>query len=380
MDLKTAVLGIIVLAVLFVSIVAVTTWWLISVNSNSEFFVGVEFAYSGNVSDVKSLVDKVKDYTNLFVIGSIEISFNQTALNEACDYVVNSGLYLIVFLTDSQEYHYANNYTIFNWGAEAKKKYGDMLLGVYRYDEPGGNQLDLGPTILIKSATDYTDAAKKYTTALNILLSYHNYVDTLITSDYGLYWFDYKAGYTAVLTELGWNHSRPLHIALCRGAAEAYNRDWGAIVTWTYNVTPFIYSGEELYSDLKLAYNNGAKYAVVFDYPVTGTYGILADEHFEKLEEFWSYVQSNPQEHGVFQGEVAYVLPKDYGFGFRSAEDKIWGLWEADELSEKVWDDVNTLVDQYSYRLDIVYSDPEVISAFERRYEKLFFWNETITK
>ena len=374
-------LGIVLIVVLFVSIIAAAGWWLDSIKSNAEFFVGVEFAYSGNANDLKSLVDKVKNYTNLFVIGSLEISFNQTALNEACDYVVNSGLYLIVFLTDSTEYHYVNNYTIFDWGAEAKKKYGDMLLGIYRYDEPGGNQLDKGATILIENATDYTAAAANYTNVLNILISAHmNYTDNVVTADYGLYWFDYKAGYSAVLTEFGWNHSRPLHIALCRGAAEAYNRDWGAIVTWTYNVTPFIYSGEELYSDLKLAYNNGATYAVVFDYPVTGTYGILADEHFDKLEEFWSYVQSNPQEHGVFQGEVAYVLPQHYGFGFRSAEDKIWGLWEADELSEKVWHDVNTLINQYGSRLDIVYSDPEVMDAVERRYEKLFFWDETIAK
>ena len=365
--------------VLSVSTIAAANWWLNSVDATPEFFVGVEFAYSGDANDVKALVDKVKDYTNLFVIGSIEISFNQTALNESCDYVVDSGLYLIVFITDSTDYHYVNNYTIFDWGADAKQKYGDMFLGVYRYDEPGGHQLDNGPSILIKNATDYSDIAYNYTTVLNILISYHDYVDTVITADYGLYWFDYKAGYTAVLTEFGWNHSRPLHIGLCRGAAEAFNRDWGAIVTWTYNNTPFIYSGEELYSDLKLAYNNGAKYAVVFNYPVTETYGILTEYHFNALKDFWNYIQSNPQEHGVIQGEVAYVLPKDYGFGFRYAEDKIWGLWEADELSQKVWDDVNTLLDQYGSRLDIVYDDPEVMGAVKNRYEKLFFWNETIT-
>jgi len=371
------VLGIILIAVLFVSIIVAAGWWLGSVNSNAEFFVGVEFAYSGNVSDVKSLVDKVKDYTNLFVIGSIEISFNQTALNEACDYIVDSGLHLIVFFTDSQMY----NYTIFDWVAEAKQKYGDMFLGVYRYDEPGGHQLDKGPSILIENATNYTTMAGNYTNVLNILISYHlKYIDTVVTADYGLYWFDYKAGYTAVLTEFGWNHSRPLHIALCRGAAKAYNRDWGAIVTWTYNGTPYLESGEELYTDLKLAYNNGAKYAVVFSYPVIGPYGILDKEHFDGLKDFWSYIHINPQEHGVIKGETAYVLPQDYGFGFRSAEDKIWGLWEADELSEKVWDDTNALIDQYGSRLDIVYSDPEVMDAVERRYEKLFFWDETITK
>ncbi len=377
MSLKTFAFGFALIVILSVStIAAAANWWLNSVEATPDFFVGVEFAYSGDVNDVKALVDKVKDYTNLFVIGSIEISFNQTALNEACDYVVDSGLYLIVFITDSEDY----SYDVFDWGAEAKKKYGDMFLGVYRYDEPGGHQLDSGPSMLIKNAADYSDMAYKYSTVLNILISFHkNYSKTVITADYGLYWFDYKAGYTAVLTEFGWNHSRPLHIGLCRGAAEAYNRGWGAIVTWTYNVTPFIYSAEELYSDLKLAYNNGAKYAVIFNYPVTETYGILTEDHFDALKDFWNYVNSNPQEHDVIQGEVAYVLPKDYGFGFRYAEDKIWGLWEADELSQKVWDDVNTLLDQYGSRLDIVYDDPEVMGAMKSRYDELFFWNETIT-
>jgi hypothetical protein len=170
-----------------------------------------------------------------------------------------------------------------------------------------------------------------------------------------------------------------LHIGLCRGAAEAYNRDWGAIVTWEYTAEPYIESGEELYDDMVLAYQNGAKYVVVFNYPKIEPYGILTDDHFDALKEFWSYIHSNTQEHGAIKGEAAYVLPQDYGFGFRSAEDKIWGLWQADELSEKVWDDTNELIGRYGSRLDIVYSDPEVMDSVERRYEKLFFWDETIT-
>ncbi len=345
----------------------------------TDVFVGVEFAYSGILNDVKALVDKVKDYTNLFVIGAIEITFNQTVLNEACDYVVDSGLHLIVFFTDSKMYNYPSNYTIFNWGADAKQKYGKMFLGTYRYDEPGGNQLDLGPSMLIENATNYATMADKYTTYLNILISAHNYTDTVITADYGLYWFDYRAGYTAVLTEFGWNHSRPQHIGLCRGAAKAYNRDWGAIITWKYTENQYIESPEELYDDLVLAYKNGAKYVVVFDYPKIGPYGILTEDHFDALKQFWRYIHNNPQEQGITQGEVAYILPKDYGFGFRYPEDKIWGLWEADELSQKVWNDVNALLDQYGFQLDIVYDEPEVRDSLKNRYGKLFFWNETIT-
>ena len=97
-------LGIALIVVLAVSIVA-TIDWVGNVNFTSEFFVGIEFAYDENageveelVSDLKVLVDKLNDYTNLFVIGSLEISFNQSALDNACDYVVDSGLYLIIFL------------------------------------------------------------------------------------------------------------------------------------------------------------------------------------------------------------------------------------------------------------------------------------------
>jgi hypothetical protein len=380
------VLGIILIVVLFVSFIAAVDWWLGSVGSTSVFFVGVEFAYSNNVADLKDLVDKVKNYTNLFVIGSIEITFNQTALDEACDYVVGSGLHLIVFFTDSEMYNYTivkdnqiYNYTTFDWMVDAKQKYGDMLLGIYRYDEPGGNQLDRGPSLLIENATDYVDMAAKFTNTLKYIIGFYlNYTDEVFTADYGLYWFDYKARYSAVLAEFGWNHSRPLHVGLCRGAAKAYNKDWGAIVTWTYNDTPYLESGEELYSDLKLAYNTGAKYAVVFSYPVIGHYGILTEEHFDAMKDFVNYIHSNPREQGVIQGEVAYVLPEDYGFGFRNPRDKIWGLWDADGLSEKVWNDVNMLIDQYDSRLDIVYSDPEGWGAVKSRYSQLFFWNETI--
>ncbi|TRO51554.1 hypothetical protein E2P61_05880, partial [Candidatus Bathyarchaeota archaeon] len=136
--MRTVAASITLIAIISIAII-ITSRWLNSVDSTPEFFVGVEFAYNSDagdvkdlVNDLKGLVDKVKYYTNVFVIGSIEISFNQAALDEACDYVVNSGLYLIAFLTDSREYHYDNNYTIFEWGADAKQKYGEMFLGVYR--------------------------------------------------------------------------------------------------------------------------------------------------------------------------------------------------------------------------------------------------------
>jgi hypothetical protein len=370
---RTLVLMIVLIAIILVSLFAINE---LSNNHQltPEFFVGVESAYSDNASDLKDLVDKVKNYTNLFVIGTPEISLNQTALNETCDYIYDAGLYFIVLLTDSTMYRYSP----FIWIAEAKQKYGGRFVGIYRYDEPGGNQLDQGRSRIVANATDYADAAANYTKSWSSHIVYWNYSDNVITADYGLYWFDYKSEYDAVLAEFGSNQSRELNVALCRGAAKAQNKDWGAIVTWTYNDTPYIESGEKLYEDMTLAYDAGAKYMLIFDYPKIGRYGILTEEHFDALKKFWDHIHSNPQNYGLNQGRVAYVLPQDYGFGFRSPNDNIWGIWNADDLSHKVWDDANKLIGQYGSRLDIIYNDPEFISAIMSRYDKLIFWNETV--
>jgi len=342
-----------------------------------EFFVGVEFAY-GNVSGCKDLVDKVKSYTNLFVVGSLEISFDQTLLNETCDYIYNSGLSFIVMFTGPSQYLYDP----YVWIIKARQKYGDRFLGVYRIDEPGGKQLDNSTFRFVLETKNYTEAAETYVKAIydHLLLEYWLCSGARVfTVDYGLYWFDYKSGYDTVLAEFGWNHSRPLNIALCRGAAKIQNKDWGIMVTWTYSGPPYIESGDKLYNDLILAYHAGAKYLVIFNYPKISQYGILAEEHFDAMKKFWNYIHTSPESHGNIKGEVAYVLPKDYGYGFRGPTDKIWGLWEADELSKKIWDDVNNLLDRYGSRLDVVYSDPEFNNAMKSHYDKLIFWNETGT-
>ena len=341
-----------------------------------EFFVGVEMAYAGaGFDDVEILVDKVKNYTNLFVIGSPEISFNVTLLNEACDYIYNSGLHFIVLFTRREAYAYET----FDWMHEAKQKYGEKFLGVYRYDEPGGNQLDRGREMLIKNATGITDASTRYTDALGAIIGYYlNYSDQIFTADYGLYWFDYKSKYSAVFAEFGWNHSREINVALCRGAATAYDRDWGAMITWTYDTYPYIDSPENVYRDMVSAYTCGAKYVVIFDYPENYTYGILTENHFEALERFWNYSLSHPEEFGTRRAKVAYVLPRDYGFGFRRVDDTIWGLFGSDSQSDKAWIDVNRLVDLYGFGWDVIYDEPTVADAAQRRYERLIFWNETI--
>jgi hypothetical protein len=198
-------------------------------------------------------------------------------------------------------------------------------------------------------------------------------------SDYALYWFDYKAGYDTVFAQFGWNQSRPLHIALCRGAATMHNRDWGVIITWTYTNQPYLESGEDLYKDAVLAYDSGARYVLVFNHPTApnATYGTLEEEHLVAMSKFWDYTRQNARPNGLSE-TTAYVLPKDYGYGFRGSNDTIWGRFEADALTNQICVDLNKLLVQFGTQLDVIYEEGWVSSsALASRYKELFFWNET---
>ena len=49
------------------------------------------------MADAKLLIDKVKGYTNLFVLASGELPDNTTAMTEIGDYAINSGLNYAVY-------------------------------------------------------------------------------------------------------------------------------------------------------------------------------------------------------------------------------------------------------------------------------------------
>jgi len=371
---------IIIIAILLMALVVTSLFLAIELLrpkvAGREFYVGVEYAYGNQVSEVQQLVDKVKDYTNLFVLGSVNLTFNQAALYEASDYIVNAKLKLIVQFTGSDQY----NYSIFDWMATAKLKYGDDLLGIYRYDEPGGNQLDNGTFRLIQRADSFSEVSNNYSGNLSsIVNTYLRFSPKLFTADYGLYWFDYKANYTTLFAEFVGNESRQRHIALCRGAAEAFRKDWGTIITWKYDNGTYLESGDELYSDLSVAYASGSKYAVVFSYPKIGPYGTLNDEHFDALQEFWKNLHNSPASFGSSPPEAAYVVPKDYGFGFRNGNDTIWGLFNATDLSAKIFNDTNTLIVKYDTHIDILYDEPEIIQPLLANYSRVYYWNQTIT-
>jgi len=344
-------------------------------NEFAEFYVGVDVAY-GDLDKIKNLVDQVSGYTNMVIIGSIGITYNQSNLNQTILYLEDKDLSYAVFAAGAAKLVAIN---------ESVASYDDNFVGVYYDDENGGRQLDLDDRRSVYSAENYSDAASQFIANISSRLNAEFYENKpipyivpssfrLFTSDYALYWFDYVGGYDVVLAQLGWNFSRQLNVALCRGAATVHDKDWGVIVTWTYTESPYLGSGEELFDDLVLAYENGAKYALVFDSDENYAQSTLSPEHLDALEMFWQYTKDHPRPADLLDGMVAYVLPKDYGYGFRGSDDKVWGLWENYELSSKVSEDLGVLLEEYGYKLDVIYDDG---LELDDTYKQYFFSNGT---
>lgn len=345
-----------------------------------DVFVGVDLAF-GDLAQVKQLADEVGLYTNLFILGCTGVTQNRFELEEACQYLFDKGLFFIVY----QEYPLDFSWFSIDkssWLETAIAWWGNHFLGIYYSDEVGGRQLDHNSDWMVVSKADsYEEASSEFDTRVNESVSwfrngYSTGEDTsLFTSDYALYWFDYHAGYDVLLAQFGWNYSRQLNVALCRGAATAQYKEWGAMITWTYTQPPYIESGEELYNDLLLAYDNGAKYIAVFDSNKNYSDGILKQQHLDALKEFWQYSQQNPRKSSPINERTVYVLPKDYAYGFRGPNDKIWGLWEADELSVPISIDLGSLLEQYGSKLDIIYEGPLRINS-SQKYDNIVSWND----
>jgi hypothetical protein len=367
----------------------------------ADCYVGVSFC-GNTTAEAKLLIDRVKDYTNLLVLQSGDVSENETATNEICDYAVDVGLDIIVYfgnlsprvLQRIKQEEGKDLLWRLSWISTAEEKWGDSFLGVYYYDESGGIWLDQVENWLkelesLNITTPFVDPTYDSIAQLfNAFLprdrgyqALKNNSINVFASDYALYWFDYKMGYDTIFAQVGWNHTLEQDIALIRGAANLQNKSWGTIITWKYNHPPYLDTALNIYNQMWTSYDAGAEYIVLFNYPTYpegNSYGAMTDTHFEALENFWKDIVQNPEAvHGKTKAEALLVLPKNYGWGMRSPQDTIWALWGPDEKSEQIWTISRQLLAQYGTALDIVYDEPEF--PVTERYQKIYYWNQTIT-
>ena len=418
------------------------------ITANPTAYVGV--TYCGNsVDEGKMLIDKVKAYTNLFVLQSGQLQRNLASVDELGDYAVSSGLYFLPYFGTYIES------TFSTWLATAKEKWGKYFLGVYYSDEAGGKMLDgnvefrnaTGDTVkktiygdIVLQKTDgivihyelggvihvsepvngNEDALPTYTTfypngtitgdqpsqptfktyqdlmkvkpfknpndvADAFLSRDHDNIEwlsnesvTVFTSDYALYWWDYLSGYNVMLAQIGWNLTETQQIALIRGAAKQQNKDWGIVITWKYNKPPYLDNETEILSQMRTAYEAGAKYFVLFNYYEengNNPYGTLKPEHFQALQNFWNDVVKNPHvTQGAIKADTVLVLPKGYGWGMRTREDKIWGVFKADDQTHQFWELTQTTLQNHGLKTDIVYEDPAY--QLKEGYQNVYRWTQ----
>ncbi len=400
--MKKTFAALVSMVLIVILVVAATVYFLnvySPVKGARDFYLAVSFN-GGTTAEAKLLIDKVKPYTNLFVVQSGPVSINETAMNEIVDYAVTSGLDVIVYFG-----FFNPNYPWqLPWLDYAKQQWGNHFLGVYLNDEPGGYIVDLNWTgyftqLRIRNETDYYLHSPAVDLALNDSLppdygqaaahfndevwfslgvnELKNRSITAFTSDYALYWFDYLGGYDVVFTEFGSNSSLTQNVALDRGAARMQNKTWGAIITWTYDQPPYLADGSAVYEQMLDAYLAGAKYIVIFDYPQLpgNPYGVLTEAHFAALQQLWAVtelVKPDDNQHD----DAVLVLPQNYGWGMRLEDDRIWGVWGPDEKSPQIWNISRELLTKFDFRLDMVYDDPRF--PVDGLYEKVYFWNQTV--
>jgi hypothetical protein len=339
-------------------------------------YVGVDVAFE-SVADTKQLIDNLSSFTNFLVIGCTGY-YNETRLTAISQYAFDKGLTFIVYTDDTR-------YPSKTWLGDAQK-WGNKFLGIYFYDEPGGKQLDQSSYPLVVSANNYSDASNKYVGLLSWMIkdgpramakSFGESNYQLFTSDYSLYWYDYEGGYDTVFAEFALNYSRELNIDLCRGAATAHNKDWGVMITHSFTHFPYLESGPDLYKDMIFAYENGAKYIIIFDSDPNWTRDILQPDQIAAMQQFWQYTKNHPRSISPVSDRSAYVLPQDYAYGFRSpTEDRIWGLWSNDSLTLAVSMSMASLFQIFGTNLDVIYPNnlhpPESLG-----YKMVVYWNDT---
>jgi hypothetical protein len=132
------------------------------------------------------------------------------------------------------------------------------------------------------------------------------------------------------------------------------------------------------------AYENGAKYIIVFDSNKNFTQNVLQQDQFDAMKQFWQYTQNNPRTGIPVSDRSTYVLPENYGEGFRSPNDTIWGLWYSDynvaggslNFTSHIRMSIATLLQMFGPSLDIVY--PMANQTVESLgYKNVLYWNDS---
>ena len=166
-----------VLVAIIIVVVAVSAFTAMEVYnfgdaaSKKPFYVGV--TYCGNsTTEAEQLIDRVKNYTNLFVLDSGTMMQDLNATEQICDYAVNSGLNIIVSYGTSSQKNIIDSFL-----SISQERWDSHFLGLYYDDESGGKMLD-STVYLHNNSTDETVVKQ---TGLLTVNSWSNDTSTTMT-------------------------------------------------------------------------------------------------------------------------------------------------------------------------------------------------------
>jgi len=161
--------------------------------------------------------------------------------------------------------------------------------------EPYQNLWDSQP---LQTSNDSVIVAKSWVTTQQDTIGWiHSQSPSadIFTSDYGLYWYDYQAGYNVVFDEMFGTQTDAQNLALVRDAADMQDKSWDVMIEWASQSPITLQTGSQMYGELEQAYKGDAEYAVVFNYsPSDNGAGTLQNEQYAALQRFWDDVVKNP--------------------------------------------------------------------------------------
>jgi adenine-specific DNA methylase len=60
----------------------------------------------------------------------------------------------------------------------------------------------------------------------------------------------------------------------------------------------------------------------------------------------------------------------------RHPNDNIWGIWQSDNTSQQIWNQLQNKLDKHELKLDIVYEDPNYPAT--GKYNNIYYWSQKI--
>ena len=76
------------------------------------------------------------------------------------------------------------------------------------------------------------------------------------------------------------------------------------------------------------------------------------------------------------KANTVLVLPESYGWDMRTSDDKIWGVFKADDQTHQFWELTQITLQNHGLKVDIIYEDS--MYPLKEGYQNIYRWNQNI--